>query len=115
MSDYTSISINVLNKSYQLKCKLNEVERLQQAGAYLDLKMQEVQNAGNAVGFERTAMMAALDVCYELMSIRDERDNYGDEVAERLNALSNRISGLVDDNHIDLHTTTVGEQQQMEL
>lgn len=115
MSEYTSVNIKILNKNYQLKCKYDEVERLQQAGAHLDMKMQQIQQAGNAVGFERTAMMAALDVCYELMTIRDEQNDFDSQVNERLHALSDRISNLIDDNNIELHTTTVGEQQQMEL
>ena len=115
MSEFTSVNIKILNKNYQLKCKPDEVQRLQQAGDHLDSKMQEIQDAGNAIGFERTAMMAALDVSYELMRIRDERDNYDTNIDQRLHALSDRISGLIDENHIDLHTPTAGEQQQMEL
>lgn len=115
MSEFTTANISVLGKNYQLKCKRNELEHLKQAGAYLDMKMQEAQDSGNGIGFERTAMMAALNVCFELITMRKQKDFYSNELNVRLQSLSDKISRIVDENHIDLHPKTVGEQQQMEL
>jgi cell division protein ZapA len=115
MAEITTVTISIADKKYQLKCPAAESEKLKEAGVYLDMKMRDVQEAGNAVGFERTAMMAALNVCYELMTIRAEKSTYGDEVKQRLQALSDKIAHLLDENHIDLQTRTVGEQTQLEI
>src|SRR3989338_8215448 len=100
MSDITTINISLFDKNYQLKCKINEIDRLKQAGTYLDMKIREISQAGNAVGFERTTMMAALDVCYELMCMREEKANYDAEVSTRLKMLNDRVSSLINDNNI---------------
>lgn len=115
MSDVTTVNLSIFDKTYQLKCPSNEAEKLEQAATHLDLKMREIHQAGNAIGFERTAMMAALDVCYELMNIREDKLNYGDEINQRLKGLTNRISHLLDDNHINLPARAVGEQTQLNV
>lgn len=115
MPENTTITLSIADKTYQLKCPQQDAKRLRDAGAYLDNKMRETQSAGNAVGFERTAMMAALDVCFELIGMREEKLTYNDEVKERLEGLSQRISQLLDDNEIDLPAKTIGEQTQLEV
>ena len=38
--------------------------------AYLDAKMNEIRKAGKVMGAERIAVMAALNVAHELLSVR---------------------------------------------
>ena len=41
-----------------------------QAVAYLDAKMNEIRKAGKVMGAERIAVMAALNVAHELLSVQ---------------------------------------------
>ena len=47
-----------------------EREALMQAVAYLDAKMSEIRKAGKVTGAERIAVMAALNVAHELLSLK---------------------------------------------
>jgi cell division protein ZapA len=43
---------------------------LLRAVEYLDAKMREVQDGGKVIGFERVAVLAALNIAHELLSTR---------------------------------------------
>jgi cell division protein ZapA len=115
MAEFTTVSLSIAERSYQLKCKTEEAECLKQAGGYLDMKMREIQTAGNAVGFERTAMMAAIDVCFEFMTLREQQSEYGEEMYGRLKNLSERVTHIIDDKNIELQSKTAGEQQALDI
>ena len=62
--------MHLLGRTYRVACDDNEREALMQAVAYLDAKMNEIRKAGKVMGAERIAVMAALNVAHELLSVR---------------------------------------------
>src|ERR1041385_7694942 len=71
MSDGTNtIEVNLLGRSYRVACEEGERQSLLQAVAYLDAKMNEIRKAGKVMGAERIAVMAALNVAHELLSVK---------------------------------------------
>ena len=65
-----TVEVNLLGRSYRVACEDHEREALMQAVAYLDAKMNEIRKAGKVMGAERIAVMAALNVAHELLSVR---------------------------------------------
>jgi len=65
-----TIEVNLLGRSYRVACNDSEREALLQAVAYLEGKMGEIKKAGKVAGTERIAVMAALNVAHELLSMR---------------------------------------------
>ena len=65
-----TIEVQLLGRTYRVACEENEREALMQAVAYLDGKMNEIRRAGKVMGAERIAVMAALNVAHELLSVR---------------------------------------------
>ncbi len=65
-----TIEVNLLGRTYRVACDDDEREALTQAVAYLDAKMNEIRNAGKVMGAERIAVMAALNVAHELLSVK---------------------------------------------
>src|SRR5436189_2628320 len=65
-----TIEVNLLGRTYHVACDDDEQEALMQAVAYLDAKMNEIRKAGKVTGAERIAVMAALNVAHELLSMR---------------------------------------------
>ena len=70
MAEPKTVEVNLLGRSYRVACDDNEREALMQAVAYLDAKMSEIRKAGKVMGAERIAVMAALNVAHELLSVR---------------------------------------------
>ena len=65
-----TVEVQLLGRTYRVACEDNEREALMQAVAYLDGKMSEIRRAGKVMGAERIAVMAALNVAHELLSVR---------------------------------------------
>jgi cell division protein ZapA len=65
-----TIEVTLLGRSYRVACGDDEREALLQAVAYLEAKMNEIKQAGKVAGTERIAVMAALNIAHELLSMR---------------------------------------------
>ena len=65
-----TVEVNLLGRTYRVTCEEGEREALMQAVAYLDGKMNEIRRAGKVMGAERIAVMAALNVAHELLSVK---------------------------------------------
>ena len=90
-----NISVTLLGKEYVVACPAEAEEELLKAAAYLDKKMQAIRAGGRIIGSEKVAVMAALNITYELQS------NLGAERAQtssRLNHLSQLIDQTLADN-----------------
>jgi len=65
-----TVEVTLLGRTYRVACAEGERESLMQAVAYLDGKMNEIRKAGKVMGAERIAVMAALNVAHELLSVK---------------------------------------------
>lgn len=65
-----TLEVTLLGRSYRVACSDEEREALLQAVAYLEGKMNEIKQSGKVAGTERIAVMAALNVAHELLSLR---------------------------------------------
>ena len=65
-----SIEVSVLGRSYTVACSDAEREALLQAVAYLDGKMAAIKKAGKVTGTDRIAVMAALNIAHEFLTMK---------------------------------------------
>ncbi|MDX1374442.1 MAG: cell division protein ZapA [Burkholderiales bacterium] len=65
-----SIEVTLLGRNYRVTCGDGEREALMQAVAYLDGKMGEIKKNAKVTGTERIAVMAALNIAHELLSVK---------------------------------------------
>jgi cell division protein ZapA len=65
-----TIDITLLGRSYRVACSDEEREALLQAVSFLEAKMNEIKLSGKVAGTERIAVMAALNVAHEMLSMR---------------------------------------------
>ena len=96
MSDGTNtIEVNLLGRSYRVACEEGERESLLQAVAYLDAKMNEIRKAGKVMGAERIAVMAALNVAHELLSVKLGAGFDVGHAKRRLSAIESRLDEAI--------------------
>lgn len=67
MSKPHSVTVSILDKEYQVASPPEEKHALIEAAQYLDKNMRDIRNGGRVVGGERIAVMAALNIAYELL------------------------------------------------
>ena len=89
-----SLSIHILEKEYRVACPPGEEESLQAAANELNRKLKEIKSKGAVIGTERIAIMAALNICHEMLTGRAVQTNYA-ELNDRLESLSDKIDSSV--------------------
>lgn len=62
-----TLAVTILEKEYRVSCPPGEEESLRASAVFLDKKMREIRANGKTFGVERIAIMAALNISYELM------------------------------------------------
>ena len=88
MSNTTNIRI--LDKEYQVSCPPEERVALLDSARSLDQRMRNIKGTGNVLGLERIAVMAGLNLTYDLMKIEKEGTT-NTESEQRLKNLNNTL------------------------
>lgn len=65
-----TIEVSILGRSYRIACEENERAGLMEAVAYLDGKMAAIRKAGKVAGADRIAVMAALNIAHEFLTMK---------------------------------------------
>ncbi|TVZ37520.1 cell division protein ZapA [Alteromonadaceae bacterium 2753L.S.0a.02] len=84
MSEQQTVTVNILDKDYQIACPPDERDALHFAAKELDARMRAIRSSGNVIGLERIAIMTALNLCYELQKAQGSAQQNNDESLQRL-------------------------------
>jgi len=96
MTDRLSrVSVRILEKEYQVACLPEERSELLDSAEYLNARMREIRDAGNIVGLDRVAVMAALNLSHELLKMRGRAD-VSTEATQRIRKMRERIETALD-------------------
>ncbi|MGB1581717.1 MAG: cell division protein ZapA [Nevskiales bacterium] len=100
MSKSSSVTIRILGHEYQVGCPEHEREALLTSAEYLNRRMGAIQRRGKALGMERIAVMAALNMARELMDIntKRKRSSADKEINDRLQQLQLKIDAALEDD-----------------
>ena len=71
MSQSNTITVKILDKEYQVACPEDQEADLIVSAKYLDKQMRSIRETGKVIGLERIAVMAALNISYELLHAAD--------------------------------------------
>mgnify|MGYP003577150228 FL=1 len=95
MSDrMVRVSVRILEKEYQVACLPEERSELLDSAEFLNGKMRDIRDAGNIVGLDRIAVMAALNLAHELLK-RNRSDAIESEVSERVRQMRERVESAL--------------------
>lgn len=72
------LDINLLGRDYTLACPPSEKAKLLEAVQHVDQHMERIKNAGRTSGNERIAVMAAIQIAVELLSMKAPNGPLGD-------------------------------------
>ncbi|GAA4690548.1 cell division protein ZapA [Massilia sp. JS1662] len=85
------LDVNIMGQPYRLACRDGEEKTLREAVAYLDGKMCALRDSGKVKGTDRIAVMAALSVAAEFLSVKAPEGPLSDltilEVKQKLEAM----------------------------
>ena len=98
-----TVTVRILDKDYQVTCPAEQEAELVVSAKYLDKQMRGIRDSGKVIGLERIAVMAALNISYELLQASDGPDTQqsaGDSVK--------RLNRKLDDALHDLRQLEIG-------
>ena len=104
MSPANTVTVKILDKEYQVACPEEQEAELVVSAKYLDKQMRGIRDSGKVIGLERIAVMAALNISYELL----QASSHGD--AEQLGGADavKRLNSKLDDALHDLRQLEIG-------
>lgn len=81
-----TVTVKILEKDYQVACPEEQEAQLIMSAKYLDKQMRSIRDSGKVIGLERIAVMAALNIGYELLSASDSNSAQpGSDSVKRIN------------------------------
>lgn len=65
-----SVTVRIMGKEYTVACPPDEHEALVKSADYLNERMSSIRKRGKALGAERIAVMAALNIAREVLELK---------------------------------------------
>ena len=92
MSQPHTVTVKILDKDYQVACPEDQEAQLVVSARYLDKQMRSIRDTGKVIGLERIAVMAALNISYELLQASEHSDsNETQPAGEPVNRLNRKL------------------------
>ena len=85
-----TVTIDILDKGYQVACEPEQEEELRQAARDLDDQMRAIRSTGKVIGLERVAIMAALNLSHQVLYLKSGQQ-LDDSQEEVIKGITSRI------------------------
>ncbi len=85
-----TVVVKILGKEYQIACPAGQQAALVESASYLDQQMSHIRQNGKVIGLERIAVMAALNISYELLQADGSSKKSNSKADTATSPLSNK-------------------------
>src|SRR5690348_3583572 len=86
--------IEIMGKTYQIKCPESEVSALHRAAEYLEEKMHDMREAG-ILSLDRVAIITALNVVHQLQTLERQKSHHLQMMNQRLLDLQAKVENAL--------------------
>jgi cell division protein ZapA len=87
----STVTVNILDREYQVNCKTDEIHELTETAKYLDGEMKKIRDTGKVLGMDRIAVMAALNISHEYLSLNLNHTHTSEDSSKRITTLADKI------------------------
>ena len=84
----TAATVEILGKSYQIKCPTSELHSLQRAALRLDEQMRALRDASNILSIDRIAIITALNVVNQMLTFEQS-------IQQKLHELESKLDRML--------------------
>ncbi len=95
MSQFSQVTIRILEKEYNVACPAEEKPALLASAELLNHKMREIRDSGKVVGLDRVAVMAALNLANELLKAQGQDEELKNIVGLRIRAMREHLDSAL--------------------
>ncbi|HEY0199699.1 MAG TPA: cell division protein ZapA [Rhodanobacter sp.] len=90
------VALRLIDREFLIACSPEEREGLMEAASFLDRKMRELRANAKAPSFERLAVLTAISVTHEFLSLRKRHDGQEQRLSDGLAALRQKLDAALD-------------------
>lgn len=98
MSDIKPVTVNIMGNEYHVSSPEDQIFQLEKAAKELDQRMREIKESGRIVGIERIAVMAALNMTYELQQNGSSSPKNSSVITSRIKKMQKQIDSTLASN-----------------
>jgi len=95
MADIKPVTVYILGNEYHVSSPADQVEKLESAAKELDKRMREIKSGGRIVGMDRIAVMAALNLAFELLHGEPGNTEIDEKISKRIKNLTEEIDSTL--------------------
>lgn len=96
MSNPDAVTVRIMDKEYRVACPAGERNTLLESAALLNERMESIRGQGKVISGERLAVIAGLNLAAELLSSRDDKEDYIRSVDSSVQQLQAKIREALD-------------------
>ena len=97
--DMQRVTVQLLDKEYQVACPEEERAALLESAELLNRKMKEIRDSGKVVGVDRIAVMAALNLSHEMLQGKSSNLRADERLLGRIRILNDALAGALGATH----------------
>ncbi|WP_196139840.1 cell division protein ZapA [Aliikangiella sp. G2MR2-5] len=91
MAEVTPVTVYILGNEFHVSSPPEQAEKLEKAAKELDKRMREIKAGGRIVGMDRIAVMAALNLAFELLHGESGQSDLSTSIDQRIKQLQKDI------------------------
>jgi cell division protein ZapA len=96
MSSSEPVALRLIDREFLIACSPEEREGLLEAAGFLDRKMRELKANAKAPSFERLAVLTAISVTHEFLSLRKRHEAQEQRLGDGLAALRSKLDAALE-------------------
>lgn len=90
-----TLSVQIIDKTYTVKCPPEQAEGLKTAAKLLDERMRDIYFSGKVIGMERVAIITALNIYHEFLTVAGSGNQELKAAEERISKLQQLVEGAI--------------------
>ncbi len=90
------VSIKLIDREFLVACEPEERAGLLEAAAFLDARMRKLRHASKSPGFDRLAVLAAMDITHELLELQQRQQARASNLAGSLAGLRHKLEAVLE-------------------
>ncbi|NQY26980.1 MAG: cell division protein ZapA [Piscirickettsiaceae bacterium] len=91
------VLVKISGKEYQISCPEEEKKGLIASAELLHNNMEDIRATGKIVGTDRIAVMAALNLAHDLITLRDEDGSDANGLNQKILLMKEKVSNFLDE------------------
>lgn len=92
------VTVNILGKEYQIACPEDEKNALIASAQMVHQNMEKIRSTGKIVGLDRIAVMAALNLAHELITLQNDEGQDVDNINNKILQIKERVSAFLEED-----------------